>query len=98
MNETKVINFSLDANALTMNMTLDNAEVFDVIFDALKDYVSQGPSLKVIRACGDVKFDSRGIYTKLISESAQMEEWNLEMKQLISYYRSVSDRYVRPAR
>jgi hypothetical protein len=84
MNEVMV---TLTTRAFTIDVDLEDDALIESIFNALTDYVGRGFTLKVRESYVTSLSDSLKIITKIISRTAQMDEWRSETKQLISLIR-----------
>jgi hypothetical protein len=84
MNEVMI---SLTTRAFTVDVDLEDDALIEAIFSALTHYVNKGFTLKVRESYVTSLSDSLKIITRIISRTAQMDEWKSETKQLISLIR-----------
>ena len=87
MREAKELMVSINTRAYTIDIAIEDDELIDTIFSALKEYVNRGFSLRVKESYVTSLSDSLKIITKIISRGAQMDEWRVETKQLLSIIR-----------
>ena len=84
MNEVMV---TLTTRAFTVDVDIEDDALIEAIFNALTNCVSRGFTLKVRETYVTSLSDSLKMITKIISRTAQMDEWRSETKQLISLIR-----------
>ncbi len=84
MKEVKELTVSMNTRDFTIDIPIEDDELIETIFGALKQYVNRGFSLRVKETYVTSLSDSLKIITKIISGSAQMDEWRIESKQLRS--------------
>ena len=87
MREAKELMVSINTRAYTIDIAIEEDELIETIFGALKEYVNKGFSLRVRESYVTSLSDSLKIITKIISRGAQMDEWKAETKQLLSLIR-----------
>ena len=87
MKEAKEVTVSINNRVFTIDLPVEDDELIETIFSALTEYVKKGFSIKVKEAYVTSLSDSIKIISKIISSSAQMNEWRTETKQLISVIR-----------
>ena len=87
MREAKELMVSINTRAYTIDIAIEEAELIETIFSALKEYVNKGFSLRVKESYVTSLSDSLKIITKIISRGAQMDEWKAETRQLLSLIR-----------
>jgi len=87
MKEAKEVMVSLNTRVFTIDIAIEDDELIEAIFSALKEYVDKGFSLRVKESYVTSLSDSLKIITKIISGGPQMDEWRAETKQLLSIIR-----------
>ena len=87
MKEVKELTVSMNTRDFTIDIPIEDDELIETIFSALKQYVNRGFSLRVKESYVTSLSDSLKIITKIISGGAQMDEWRIESKQLRSIIR-----------
>jgi hypothetical protein len=87
MREAKELMVSINTRAYTIDIAIEEAELIETIFSALKEYVNKGFPLRVRESYVTSLSDSLKIITKIISRGAQMDEWRAETRQLLSLIR-----------
>jgi DNA-binding transcriptional regulator WhiA len=87
MKEAKEVTVSINNRAFTIDIAVEDEELIETIFSALKEYVKKGFSIKVKEAYVTSLSDSLKIISKIIASSSQIDEWRAETKQLISIIR-----------
>ena len=83
----KEVMVSVNTRTFTVDVDLEDEELIEAIFSAFTHYVSKGFPIKVRESYVTSLSDSLKIFTKIISRTAQMDEWRAETKQLISVIR-----------
>jgi hypothetical protein len=87
MREAKELMVSMNTRAFTIDLAIEDDELIESIFSALKEYVNKGFSLRVKESYVTSLSDSLKIITKIISRGAQIDEWRAETRQLLSLIR-----------
>jgi cell division protein ZapA (FtsZ GTPase activity inhibitor) len=87
MKEAKEVTVSINNRVFTIDIAVEDEELIETIFSALKEYVKKGFSIKVKEAYVTSLSDSLKIISKIIASSSQIDEWRAETKQLISIIR-----------
>jgi hypothetical protein len=87
MREAKELMVSINTRAYTIDIAIEEDELIETIFSALKEYVNKGFPLRVRESYVTSLSDSLKIITKIISRGAQMDEWKAETRQLLSLIR-----------
>ena len=87
MREAKELMVSMNTRAFTIDLAIEDDELIESIFSALKEYVNKGFPLRVRESYVTSLSDSLKIITKIISRGAQMDEWRAETRQLLSLIR-----------
>lgn len=87
MKEAKEVTVSINNRVFTIDIAVEDEELIETIFSALKEYVKKGFSIKVKEEYVTSLSDSLKIISKIIASSSQIDEWRAETKQLISIIR-----------
>lgn len=87
MRKVKELMVSINTRTYTIDIAIEDDELIETIFSALKEYVNKGFSLRVKESYVTSLSDSLKIITKIISGGAQIDEWRAETKQLLSIIR-----------
>jgi hypothetical protein len=87
MKDIKDVNISINNRVFTLDLAIEDEELIETIFRAFGEYVKKGFSIKVREAYVTSMSDSLKIISKIVSNRAQMDEWRVETKQLLSIVR-----------
>jgi len=87
MEGIKEVSISLNNRTFNLDLAIEDEELIGAIFDALAEYVDKGFSIKVREAYVTSLSDSLRIISKIVTNRQQMDEWRVEIKQLISVIR-----------
>ena len=83
----KEVMVSVNTRTFTVDINLEDEELIEAIFSAVREYVSKGLTIRVRESYITSLSDSLKIITKIIARTAQMDEWRSETRQLISVIR-----------
>jgi hypothetical protein len=86
MAEAKEVTISITDRLFTLELALEDLELIELIFGALKRYVKKGSPISLKGACIDLDSLSRKtkIISKMISKGKEMDEWIDETKELMA--------------
>gem|GEM_PF-1159379 len=87
MEEAKNITISISNIAFNIDLDLEDEELIEIIFIALRVYVKKGSSINVKTSHVTSLSHSLKMVSRLISNTEQMDKWRAETKRMISMIR-----------
>ena len=86
MVEAKDVTITITDRLFTLELALEDLELIEVIFGALRKYVKKGSPIKLKEACVDLDSLSEKamIISKTISKGKEMDEWIGETRELMA--------------
>lgn len=87
MKEPRIINISLSDKSFQLEFEIDDTELIETILNSLSEFVERGSPIKIMQTYASSLTESTRIHTRLISRLNQMNEWQNEVKQLVSVMR-----------
>ena len=86
MAEAKDVTITITDRLFTLELALEDLELIEVIFGALRKYVKKGSPINLKEACVDLDSLSKKamIISKTISKGREMDEWIGETKELMT--------------
>jgi len=87
MEEVKNVTISISNRAFNIDLDLQDEELIEIIFFALREYVKRCSSIQVKTSHVTSLSHSIKVVSRLISSTEQMDKWRAETKQMISMIR-----------
>jgi hypothetical protein len=86
MAEAKDVTITITDRLFTLELALEDSELIDVIFGALRKYVKKGSPINLKEACVDLDSLSKKamIISKTISKGREMDVWIGETRELMA--------------
>jgi len=86
MAEAKDVTITITDRLFTLELALEDLELIEVIFGALKKYVKKGSPINLKEACVDLDSLSKKtvIISKTISKGKEVDEWIGETRELMA--------------
>ena len=86
MAASKDVTITITDRLFTLELALEDLDLIEVIFGALKKYVKRGSPINLKEACVDLDALSKKamIISKKISKGREMDEWIGETKELMA--------------
>jgi hypothetical protein len=86
MAEAKDVTITITDRLFTLELALEDLDLIEVIFGALRKYVRKGSPIKLKEACVDLDSLSKKavIISKTLSRGREMDEWIGETKDLMA--------------
>ena len=86
MTEAKDVTITITDRLFTLELALEDLDLIEVIFGALRKYVKKGSPINLKEACVDLDSLSKKavIISKRLSKGKEMDEWIGETKTLMA--------------
>jgi hypothetical protein len=86
MAEAKDVTITITDRLFTLELALEDLELIELIFGALRKYVKKGSPINLKEACVDLDSLSKKamIISKTISKGREMDEWIGETRELMT--------------